>query len=181
MADNAEKMESKPNGFEGPTSPSSTYRTMDLILRVLSIIVSLAVLVLGGVSTAQSGVFLIGILGAPAACVILWSLLQFGLSNTRFEYMNLRSRFRMIIGVLITIGYGIAVICLGLFRPWWANGQGGYSHDHSENVWLAPNNGLIIDLTLAGLVLGCFATVLQIAICWVTVRRLMLQRKNEAV
>lgn len=93
-----------------------------------------------------------------AACVILWSLLQFGLSNTRFEYMNLRSRFRMIIGVLITIGYGIAVICLGLFRPWWANGQGGYSHDHSENVWLAPNNGLIIDLTLAGLVLGCFAT-----------------------
>lgn len=65
MADNAEKMESKPNGFEGPTSPSSTYRTMDLILRVVSVIVSLAVLVLGGVSTAQSGVFLIGILGAP--------------------------------------------------------------------------------------------------------------------
>ncbi|KAG6060516.1 hypothetical protein E4U32_003448 [Claviceps aff. humidiphila group G2b] len=181
MADNVEKMESKPKASEEPKSPSSTYRTMDLILRVLSVIVSLAVLVLGGVSTAQSGVFLIGILGAPAACVILWSLLQFGLSNTRFEYMNLRSRFRMIIGVLITIGYGIAVICLGLFRPWWANGQGGYNHDHSEHVWLVPNNGLIIDLTLAGLVLGCLATVLQIAICWVTLRRLTLQRRNEAV
>ncbi|KAG6027891.1 hypothetical protein E4U40_001305 [Claviceps sp. LM458 group G5] len=181
MADTAEKMESKPKAFEEPTSPLSSFRTMDLILRVLSVIVSLAVLVLGGVSTAQSGVFLIGILGAPAACVILWSLLQFGLSATRFEYINLRSRFRMVIGVLITIGYGIAVICLGLFRPWWANGEGGYSHDHSEHVWLAPNNGLIIDLTLAGLVLGCLATVLQIAICWVTVRRLTLQRKKEAV
>ncbi|KAG5999132.1 hypothetical protein E4U43_002265 [Claviceps pusilla] len=152
-------MGGKPKAFVEPTSALSSFRTIDLVLRVLSTLVCIAILALGGVSAAKSGVFLIGILGPPAACVILWSILQFGLSTSRFEYMNFRSRFRMVIGVLITIGFAIADICLGLFRQWWADSESGFNYfaDNLDDN-KSPNEKIIINLTIAGLSLGCLAT-----------------------
>ncbi|KAG6005813.1 hypothetical protein E4U21_007585 [Claviceps maximensis] len=152
-------MGAKPKAFVEPTSPLSSFRNMDFALRILSTLVCITILALGGISAANSGVFLIGILGPPAACVILWSILQFSLSASRFEYMNFRSRLRMVIGVLITIGFGIAVLCLGLFRQWWADSESSfnyYANNLDDNK--SPNEKLVIGLTIAGLSLGCVAT-----------------------
>ncbi|KAG5938672.1 hypothetical protein E4U53_007963 [Claviceps sorghi] len=152
-------MGSKSEAFVEPTSRLSSFRNIDLALRLLSTLVCIAILALGGVSASHSGVFLLSILGPPAGCVILWSLLQFTLSASRFEYMNFRSRFRMVIGVLITIGFGIAIICLGLFRQWWANNDSGFSSDDfDDDEHKSGNEKLVTRLTITGLVLGCVAT-----------------------
>lgn len=92
-----------------------------------------------------------------AAVTILWSILQFALTSSRVEYMNFRSRFRMVIGLLITIGFAIAVLCCGLFKQWWSSldSQLSYSSDFDTS---GANNRLVVNLTLAGLVLGCVAT-----------------------
>ncbi|KAG5928071.1 hypothetical protein E4U42_001309 [Claviceps africana] len=175
-------MGGKPETSVEPTSPLSSLRNMDLVLRLLSTLVCIAILALGGVSASHSGVFLLAILGPPAACVILWSLLQFSLSASRFEHMNFRSRFRMVIGVLIIIGFGIAILCLGLFRQWWANNDSGFSSDDfDDDEHKSRNEKLVTKLTIAGLVLGCVVTVIQLGICWVTLRRLLLHRRETIV
>ncbi|KZZ92215.1 hypothetical protein AAL_06425 [Moelleriella libera RCEF 2490] len=148
----------KPGAFYEPSSPILQFRALDLILRVSSSIVCLVIIILGGICAAKGGVILLGILGPPAAVTILWSILQFALTSSRVEYMNFRSRFRMVIGLLITIGFAIAVLCCGLFKQWWSSldSQLSYSSDFDTS---GANNRLVVNLTLAGLVLGCVATL----------------------
>ncbi|KAG5981473.1 hypothetical protein E4U55_002896 [Claviceps digitariae] len=175
-------MSGEPKTSVKPTSSLLALRNTDLALRILSTLACIVILALGGVSAAHSGVFLIGILGPPAACVIIWSILQFSLSTSRFEYMNFRSRFRMVIGVVITVGFGIAVLCLGLFRQWWADSESNFNYfanNLDDNK--SPNEKLIINMTVAGLSLGCVATTIQIAICWITLRRLILHRRETYI
>ncbi|KAK2603982.1 hypothetical protein QQS21_003818 [Conoideocrella luteorostrata] len=153
----AEKQQKK-KAFEEPVSPLCGFRNLDFLLRILSTLVCITILVLGGISASHSGVILIGILGPPAAVVILWSLLQFGLSTSKFEYMNFRSRFRMVIGVLITIGFGIAVICCGLFKRWWGTQDSTFSYSDDPETSKSSDEMLVINLTTAGLALGCVGT-----------------------
>ncbi|KID84305.1 hypothetical protein MGU_08507 [Metarhizium guizhouense ARSEF 977] len=169
-------MAAKPKAFAEPSSPIvgfCGFRNMDLMLRVLSVMLCIAILVVGGVATSRSGVILIGILGPPAATSILWSLVQFGFSLSKYEYLNFRSHFRMAIGIVITIGWVVAVICLGLFRSWWADGGSTFTYASDPDEERAAGD-VVVRLTAAGLGLGCAATLTQIAICWVSFRRMTL-------
>lgn len=63
-------MAAKPKAFAEPSSPIvgfCGFRNMDLMLRVLSVMLCIAILVVGGVATSRSGVILIGILGPPVS------------------------------------------------------------------------------------------------------------------
>lgn len=62
-------MAEKPRAFTEPISPLGGFRNMDLTLRILEVVVCIAVLALGGVSAARSGVILIGILGPPVSLI----------------------------------------------------------------------------------------------------------------
>ena len=64
----------------------------------------------------------------------------------------------MVIGVLITIGFGIAVICLGLFKRWWGTNESTFSYADDPGDDQSPDETLISNLTIAGLSLGAFAT-----------------------
>ncbi|KHN96002.1 uncharacterized protein MAM_06107 [Metarhizium album ARSEF 1941] len=148
----------KPSAFDEPSSPLAGlcgFRNMDLALRILNVVICIAVLVVGAVATSRSGVLLIGILGPPAAATILWSLLQFGLSLSKWEYLNFRSRFRMAVGIIITLGWVIAVVCLALFRDWWGDGR-IFSYTTSPESD-SSRGRLVARLTAAGLGLGCAA------------------------
>jgi hypothetical protein len=133
--------------------------------------------------------------GPKAAAAIIWSLVQFGFSLSKYEYLNFRSPFRMGIGLIITIGWAIAVICLGLFRSWWDNGSSSFSYTSDPDSKSTPGS-TVVRLTTAGLVLGCVATyvflflfytsvlltacsVIQIAICWISFRRMTLHPRLE--
>lgn len=62
----------------------------------------------------------------------------------------------MAIGVIITIGWVIAVICLGLFRSWWADGDSSFSYTSDPDAESSTSK-LVVRLTGAGLGLGCAA------------------------
>ncbi|OAA34503.1 hypothetical protein NOR_08448 [Metarhizium rileyi] len=166
----------KPKAFVEPTSPLCGFRNMDLTLRIVSVLICIAILAVGGVATSRSGVILIGILGPPAAVTILWSLVQFGFSLSKYEYLNFRSHFRMAIGVMIAIGWVIAVICLGLFRSWWADGSSTFSYESDPDSETRAEH-TVVALTATGLALGCVAALIQIAICWISLRRMTVHPK----
>lgn len=60
-------MAAKPKAFAEPSSPLCGFRNMDLALRILSVAICIAILIIGGVATSKSGVILIGILGPPVS------------------------------------------------------------------------------------------------------------------
>ena len=55
----------KPGAFEEPVSPLGGFRNLDLTLRVLSTLVCITIIILGGITAGKGGVILIGILGPP--------------------------------------------------------------------------------------------------------------------